>query len=71
MVVDARKVRSGDRVVFAHPDNGYPRDIEVAAEAGLEIGRKYSVAEVDLGSCLCRLRLAGVGWFNSVQFDAE
>lgn len=69
--LDVTRLKSGDGVVFTYPDAGYSHDIAAARDAGLKVGREYTVTKVDLGDWCCRIRLDG--WicdFNSVQFDS-
>lgn len=62
----------GRRVRYAHPDNGYPANREMAARF-LTLGEVYVIERADIGSASTRLLLAGVDThghgFNSVLFE--
>lgn len=60
----------GTKVVFAHPDWGYPYHQEVAAKH-LKLGEKYTVDKTDPGDWSTRVYLREVPGvaFNSVLFE--
>lgn len=61
--------RIGDRVLFAHPDNGWA-DEGKRAQQYLRVGRAYTVSDVDAGQSLTRFGIEGIHGheFNSVLF---
>lgn len=58
--------------VFKYPENGWDSDIKDAKDAGLVVGKRYEVWDVDIGSWMTYIYLSDVsGHFNSVQFEFE
>lgn len=60
------------RVIFSHPENGWPEDIRFAAQY-LVAGDVYTVIEEEIGAWVTLYKLAefpecGLG-FNSTQFE--
>ena len=60
----------GAKVVFSHPDNGYPHHRETARKH-LKVGATYTVDRTYVGSLHTDVYLQGVDGiaFNSVHFD--
>lgn len=57
---------------FMHPDYGYPDDGERAAKAGLVVGKRYLVEDVDMGQSYTSIKLDCIDeLFNSVLFEFE
>lgn len=61
--------RSGDRIVYDRPQNGYPKHQETAREH-LVVGRTYTIAREDVWPDMTETYLAEVPGiaFNSVLF---
>lgn len=57
---------------FMYPDYGYPHDGEQAAKAGLVVGKRYLVEDVDMGQSYTSIKLDCIDEpFNSVLFEFE
>ena len=57
---------------FMHPDHGYPNDGERAEKAGLVVGKRYLVKDVDMGQSYTSIKLdCYEKKFNSVLFEFE
>lgn len=57
---------------FMHPDYGYAHNQKQVQNAGLIIGMRYLVKDVDMGQSSTRIVLDGfLGHFNSVHFEFD
>lgn len=55
---------------FMHSNAGTDYDKEKVREAGLEVGRKYKVTQIEMGGWRVNVWLEGYSCaFNSVHFD--
>lgn len=62
--------KEGDKIVFAHPNWGYPHDQKLARDL-LVVGKEYTVEKCDVSSFTTSVYLKEVSGFsfNSVLFD--
>ncbi|MDO8558373.1 MAG: hypothetical protein Q7S09_04280 [bacterium] len=62
--------KPGSRVVFSHPNNGYPGD-QKNAQRHLQVGHTYTVERTEVHSFSTRVFLQEVPgtFFNSVLFE--
>lgn len=62
--------KEGDKIVFAHPNWGYPHDQKLARDL-LVVGKEYTVEKCDVSSFTTSVYLKEVSgfYFNSVLFD--
>lgn len=69
-VIDPTNISSGDKVVFAYPDNGFPLDVDRAKNNGLIKDQVYTVHDIKIypwTSYLYLEEVPGIS-FNSIQF---
>ena len=70
MSIDIHEIKVGDKVVFSHPDAGWPHD-RVRAKKYLTEGQKYTVREVEIHDWHTNIHLEEFPetFFNSVHFE--
>lgn len=58
--------------IFKYPESGMINDPKKAKDAGLVVGKRYTLEDADVGSWITYITLSEVsGSFNSVQFEFE
>lgn len=68
--VDVNNLKVGDLIVYAHENNGSDYDKSLVKKH-LELGKAYTVSNVNVGGSYTDIQLSGFGgvYFNSVMFS--
>jgi hypothetical protein len=64
------RTEPGMKVIFASPENGYPRDQENCRNLGMEIGHEFTVSDISVSQSSTHFKLMEFPRrsFNSVNF---